>query len=318
MVNSRYLVLVFTLLLTAPSCGDETTGPSSANQVESTLEPLTSGPGLAAGFPSDVGIDSHASVIFADDFETGTLEGKWDNLTEPDAMVYMSDAARVFSGSRSLQVTATAGQDNGGSATKWFMPGYDRVFARFCVKFAADMGYVHHFVHIMANRADNQWSAFGKAGIRPTGADFFTTGIEPYGDWGNHPAPGAWHFYTYWPDMTGAPDGVNFWGNGFGPDTPEVILKDRWYNIEVMVEANEPGSSNGRQAFWVDGRLVGEFDGIAWRTDPNLKVNAFWLLFYVTGNEAQQNGVEQTPASRAWFDNVVVAREYIGPVAGAP
>ena len=114
--------------------------------------------------------------------------------------------------------------------------------------------------------------------------------------------------------LGGAPDGINYWGNGFGPDEPRLIKKDRWYTIEFMVEANDPGEKNGRQAFWVDGELVGEFGGFAWRTDPALKVNAFWLLFYVTGNEASQNQVEQTEVSRVWFDNVVVARDYIGPV----
>lgn len=311
----RAFVLLAFLLLTAPCCGEETPTESTPGQEVRELEPLPSGDGLAADYPDDVGIEDHPSVIFADDFESGTLDQKWDNLTEPDAMVYTSGDEPVFAGTRALRITATAGENNGGSATKWFMPGYDRVYARFAVRFAEDMGYVHHFVHLMANRADDQWSAFGQAGNRPNGTDFFTTGIEPWGNWGSYPAPGAWNFYTYWPDMQGAPDGVNFWGNSFAPATPRIPELGRWYNIEVLVEANDPGAANGREAFWIDGELAGEFDGFEWRTDPDLKVNAFWLLFYVTGNEARQNDVEQTPVSRVWFDNVVVARDYIGPVS---
>ena len=56
------------------------------------------------------------------------------------------------------------------------------------------------------------------------------------------------------------------------------------------------------------------FDGFRWRTDEQLKVNFFWLLFYVTENAARQNKVENpAPTNRVWFDDVVVASEYIGP-----
>ncbi|MBI2952220.1 hypothetical protein HYY27_09000, partial [bacterium] len=153
---------------------------------------------------------------------------------------------------------------------------------------------------------------FGRAGLRPEGDDRFTTGIEPWGDWGRHPPPGAWHFYSYWHQMKGAPDG-KYWGNGFAPEQPALVLRDRWTCVEFTVQANSGGQANGGQAFWIDGELVGKFDGIAWRTDDGLKINAFWLLFYVTGNEARQNRVAPTPVSRVYFDDVVVATEYIGP-----
>jgi len=31
---------------------------------------------------------------------------------------------------------------------------------------------------------------------------------------------------------------------------------------------------------WVDGKLIGEFTGIRWRNDLDLKVNCFWLEHY--------------------------------------
>jgi hypothetical protein len=79
--------------------------------------------------------------------------------------------------------------------------------------------------------------------------------------------------------------------------------------MEMMVQANTPGKADGRQAFWVDGRKVGDFEGIAWRSTADLKVNAFWLLSYITEHSAKTNKV-----NRVWFDDVVVATEYIGPI----
>ena len=42
----------------------------------------------------------------------------------------------------------------------------------------------------------------GKAGIRPTGDDRFTSSFEPWRDWQRAPAPGYMFLYTYWMDMT--------------------------------------------------------------------------------------------------------------------
>ena len=49
--------------------------------------------------------------------------------------------------------------------------------------------------------------------------------------------------------------------------------------------------------------------GFRWRTVPDLNVNYVWLYVYT-----------QQPAGhhiRVWFDDVVVATEYIGPMAAS-
>jgi hypothetical protein len=40
---------------------------------------LPQGPGLAAAFKADSGIETHSAVIFADDFERGELGARWDD-----------------------------------------------------------------------------------------------------------------------------------------------------------------------------------------------------------------------------------------------
>ena len=49
------------------------------------------------------------------------------------------------------------------------------------------------------------------------------------------------------------------------------------------------------------------FEGFRWRTDERLRVNFLWLLFYVTDAPAGH-------VSTVWFDDLVVATEYVGPL----
>ena len=48
------------------------------------------------------------------------------------------------------------------------------------------------------------------------------------------------------------------------------------------------------------------FEGFRWRTNSELNVNFFWLLFYVTENAARQNRVATPATERVWFDDIVL------------
>jgi len=164
-----------------------------------------------------------------------------------------------------------------------------------------------------------------RAGQRPDGAGWWSTGVEPMGSsW-------AWDFYTYWQQMRGNP-GTSFWGNSFPLPSPRAVGLGEWICVELMVKMNDPVSShNGEQAFWINGELVhhlGEgfpngswvwdsfhvdsagdpFEGFQWRTDPALNINYIWVNHYV----------DTDPDAGAWYDHVVVATEYIGPISGGP
>jgi hypothetical protein len=120
-----------------------------------------------------------------------------------------------------------------------------------------------------------------------------------------------------------------------------------------MMKLNDVGDSNGEQSLWLDGKLVSHlskgspkgvwifdkftpgkggpgirwsdtkgdreefsvpaggtpFDGFRWRTEAELKLNFVWLYIYT-----------QKPAGhriRVWFDDLVVATEYVGPIQPA-
>lgn len=276
---------------------------------------LPAGKGLAIEFVGDEGIDTHSAVIFADDFETGELGSKWDEtsnrgnsleLFEVNANSSRQD--QTVLGKRSLKVTATLGKNTGGGLTKWFQSA-DRIFIRFYTKFDKDCDYVHHFCTLRANKSlqgGDRWSGFGGAGLLPDGRERFSTAIEPWGNWGKWSPPGQWNFYSYWHTMKASPDG-KYWGNGFRPSSQSDIQRGKWICVEFMLQHNQPGKDDGEQAYWIDGQLRGHWRGINWRTSPTLFANAFTLESYVTDRWTKQS------QNIVYFDNVVIARDYIGP-----
>lgn len=271
-------------------------------------EELPSGEGIAAKYAGDAGIESDRDVIFADGFEGKEIGAGWDEVRTREilSLEETGDAARL--GKQCLRVTARLGSDTGGGMTRWFEPS-GTVFVRFYARFDERCDYVHHFVTLRANKGlkgGDRWSGFGGAGKRPEGDGRFSTALEPWGNWGKWKAPGRWNFYSYWHEMDAAPDG-KYWGNGFRPDVQEDIKKGEWICCEFMLKENTPGEKDGEQAFWIDGKLMGHWKGINWRTSPTLHANALTLEAYITDRWTKQgvNIVE--------FDNVVVARKYVGP-----
>lgn len=281
---------------------------------------LPTGAGLASSFISDREIASHAAVIFADDFEFGELGAKWDETSNRgNALSFVSESSSAADpdqnllGKRSLKVTARLGENTGGGFTKWFESS-DRLFIRFYTKFDEGCDYVHHFCTLRANKSlqgRDRWSGFGGAGMLPDGQERFSTAIEPWGNWGKWSPPGRWNFYSYWHTMTASPDG-KYWGNGFRPDNQPDIKRGEWICVEFMIQHNTPGQNDGEQAYWIDGELRGHWAGFNWRTNPTLFANAFTLESYVTDRWTKQT------KNIVYFDNVVIAREYIGPSVTAP
>lgn len=276
---------------------------------------LPTGEGLASKFESDQEIASHAAVIFADDFESGELGEKWDEISNRgNALSFVSelsnsaDPSQNVLGNRSLKVTATLGKNTGGGFTKWFESS-DRLFIRFYTKFDEGCDYVHHFCTLRANKSlqgKDRWSGFGGAGILPDGRERFSTAIEPWGNWGEWSPPGRWNFYSYWHTMKASPDG-KYWGNGFRPASQPNIKRGEWISVEFMILHNTPGQNDGEQAYWIDGELRGHWTGFNWRTSPTLFANALTLESYVTDRWTKQS--ENT----VFFDNIVIAKSYIGP-----
>jgi len=265
--------------------------------------------GLALQYRGDEGIERDPNVLFVEDFETGAPEqigARWGHIYQSQNVTLTGDIHTNSPGYKSVRF-----KDNAHLYTH--TKGVDAMYVRFYVKFHEKTGYIHHFVHLVADRTPTPWPK-GGAGETPPGDAKFSTGIEPTGRWGKYPPPGVWNFYTYWHEMK------TKWGSVFD-GKQEPIVPGRWYCVEVMLKANSsPDRADGEQAFWIDGELYGRFTGFRWRTTDQLKINSFWLLYYNTDQPAQHNK-DPNPDDRVmevWFDDIVIATQYIGPIHGRP
>ena len=293
--------------------------------------------GIAANYPGDKNIEQDKRVIFVEKFSEASLNAifeRWETVNGQETMSLSSDTPAHSGDGQSLLITHTGGKGTGGQLYRRLLPGHKQLFARFYVKFDPDCAPIHHFgTHLGGFNPSTPWPQ-GGAGELPDGSKRFTTGVEPFGnDWG-------WDFYTYWQGMHVHGDG-NYWGTPFlvGGTKPKVE-RGAWICVEMMVNVNDPvEASNGEQAFWIDGKLwrrdgqvvshIGEgfprgqwtggwwrpngednstFEGFQWRSVEDLLVNYVWTYVYIT--KAPQGHV-----SKVWFDNIVIATEYIGPIA---
>ncbi len=314
--------------------------------------------GLAVRYPGDVGIENDSSVVFTENFESvsvADLDQRWTQISNKNNAVLsmVKDNTTLGEGRTCLEMKGVKGQNTGGHLWKLLDKGYDQLYARFYCKFAPDAPYVHHFVHL-SGKVNSPPYPEGGAGTRPTGADRFSTSIDLVGRKVADP-PGAWSFYSYWSEMhswqtrEGIPDGRPnpYYGNLFGPIEPLQAKRGEWQCVEIMVRLNDPEKRNGEQAFWIDGKLIERygpgtiegtwandsfrrtgvlntnpqpFEGFRWRTTDKLKINIFWLEYYlahVFENDYNPHDPDipyNDNVARVYFDNVVLATEYIGPI----
>jgi len=301
--------------------------------------------GIAAKYPGDKNIETDPDVIFVEKFNEGIhlnyleplalskIFKRWDSVKSKEIMSLSSDVPKNSADKFSLLMTHVGGKSSGGHLYRQLLPGFEYIFSRFYVKFDFDCAPIGHFGTCLGGYNPPTTWPQGGAGARPDGSKRFTTQVDTYGkNW-------QWDFYTYWQGMHAHGDG-KYWGTTFlvGGSKPPVE-RGKWICVELMVKMNNPvDASNGEQAFWIDGRLWrrGEqvvshfgpdfpkgqwtggwwrpdensnqsFEGFKWRSIEDLAVNFIWLELYMPN-------VSSGHVSKVWFDNIVVAKEYIGPI----
>lgn len=280
--------------------------------------------GIAAMHPGDVGIGSDSDVIFADDFESygsgSDLDTNWNAGVYWNSDIETS-ASNVFAGGQSLRFTApmqTAELSNGVART--VSPELDVMFLRWYSKFDSTFdiwGSSHNGGGISAH--------YFMGGMATPGvpADGYNKFLIEYECWRGEMAemtPGSLNVYIYHPEQRSM-WGDHFFPNGdvmpntsipgdFGPDfvprtniTPEL---GRWYAYEVMLEANTPGMRDGRIALWLDGALIADFQNVRLRDTDALTIDRFGLSLHFGSNPSRE--------THKWYDNVVAAHSYIGPM----
>lgn len=283
--------------------------------------------GFATEYPGDVRIAEDRRVVLAEDFESGAvadLSRRWSDVKNAEGMSFVGDVPAASTGKRALEITSLGGANGGGHLYAALPSGQKRVYLRYYVQYAEGGSYHHSGGWLGGYQPKSAWPQ-GGAGERPAGNERFTVGFEPVD------AALRLDFYAYWMGMR--PDGGGaHWGNTLLGDPALRVRPGAWTCIEILLQLNEPTErENGELAAWVDGVRVGHlgpgspsgtwsggrfqpdaagtpFPGFRWRSDPALELNFVWLQHYTTGDPAGHVG-------RLRFDHVVVATDYIGPIA---
>lgn len=302
---------------------DASGSPDALPSVDAGLPPLPMGDqGIAARYPRDEGIASDPAVLFADDFEGYgggvDLSSRWSAVYHN--VTVTTGAAGVHAGSRGLEMRSpqqSAELSNGVART--LAQEQDVLFLRFYSKFEATFDVVgsSHNGGGMSSRYFVNGNA--TPGVPADGTNKFLVEFESWRGAQNEPNPGRLNVYIYHPEQRSQ------WGDHFFPDGtvlpntsvpgdfgPEFVARPhlvpdlgRWYAYELMLKANTPGQRDGRIACWVDGVLVADFPNLRLRDVPTLRIDRFNLSLHTGSNPVAE--------TRKWYDDVVVATEYIGP-----
>lgn len=283
------------------------------------------GSGIASKYPGDQGIAADPDVIFADDFESysqaSQLSQKWDNFFQQSQTRIATESQNVYAGAKALEFTLPQQNNELSNAVqKVLTTELDQLFLRWYSKFDANFdvtGSSHNGGGISAHYFVN-----GQAtpGVPADGTNKFLVDFECWRGAASDASPGKLNVYIYHPEQRSQ------WGDHFFPtgtvlpnsslpfdfgsefvSRPDMTpALDKWYAYEMMVRANTPGQKDGRITLWVDGQVLADFPNLRLRDVPSLKIDRFQLSFHAGGNPS---GV-----TKKWYDNVVAAKSYIGPM----
>lgn len=268
--------------------------------------------GLAAAYPRDAGIAGHPAVFHADGFGDDISPAWQGNLKLPMQAVQKDDALLFWPlVGPALRTTIAKGTQTGLDLRYPFKLRHggepDEVYLRYYLRFSAawlaavDGGKMPGFggTYGVAAWGGRPWD--GALGWSARGA-FAKPAAK------DHPAHGRIALGSYVYHQRGDPKWgeVMTWGGG---DGAALIEPDRWVCVEQHIRLNTPGRSDGVLRAWIDGRAVFERRDLRLRDKPGLHVENVWMNIYHGGTAA-------APADlHLYIDQVVIAREYIGPMA---
>jgi hypothetical protein len=302
------------------------------------------GCGLAQKYPRDVGIEHDPAVVFVEKFNrhsAADFEKNWSQVRTV-GMTLVDDPAPNAMDSKALELNAIGGETWGADLYKMLPRNFDELYVRYYVKYAADGIYSHTGVWVGGLNPPR--SSHPRLCCHwPEGDHAFSVAFEVFDLF-------ELDFYNYWVEMKRWGDIVTppapkefdpiavklkakASGNRLMRNSRPKVVPGKWYSVEFRVKMNEPSTArNGQLSLWIDGVPVADylegyprgiwygdsftpevsspfaFEGFRWRTVPDLALNWVWLQHYVPTQNAPGH------VSKVWYDNVVVAQEYIGPI----
>ncbi|MFO0734673.1 MAG: hypothetical protein U0270_02285 [Labilithrix sp.] len=307
-----------------------TTPTGTAPGTPAGTPPGPTGAGIAAKYPGDVGIEADPDVIFADSFEAygaaTDLTQKWSNYFQPDQTRIVTDPANVMLGSKALELNLPQ-QDNelSNGVQKILTTELDVLYLRYYSKFDTSFditGSSHNGGGINAHYFNGNQAT---PGVKADGRNKFLVEYECWRGEASNTSPGVLNAYVYHPAQRSDYGDLFFTTGSVTPYDPVVGNKGdfggtfasrpditpelgRWYAYELMLKANTPGQRDGRITLWLDGQVIGDFPNLRFRDVDTLKIDRFNLSFHAGSNTKGP--------TKKWYDAVVAAKSYIGPVAG--
>jgi hypothetical protein len=299
----------------------------SAPQVPTVAPQSTRG--LAAKYPGDIGIASDPAVILVDDFESYTepaeLKNNWTSVFQGDNVRLTREPGNVYAGKQALEFfSPKQSTEQGNALLKVLTQEVSTLYLRYYSKFDTSFdgrGGGHNGSTISAH-----YNVNGKAtpGVPANGTNKFLAAFENVLSDPNVRNPGFYNLYLYHPEQR-SEWGDHIFPNGevspytslpgnFGPGfvkRPNVIPDlGRWYCHEMMVKANTPGQRDGQITLWLDGEIIADFTNLRLRDVASLTINEFSIGLHFQANTSGP--------TRKWYDNVVAATAYIGPMIKTP
>ncbi|GMV16065.1 MAG: hypothetical protein AMXMBFR56_42890 [Polyangiaceae bacterium] len=300
------------------SSGGASSGGTSSGGAGATV-------GIAQKYPGDQGIDKDPDVIFADDFESyadaSKLWDRWDNTFQAAQTRMATETGNVLAGKQSLEFTIPKGtQELSNAVQKVLTTELDAMYLRWYSKFGPNndiVGSSHNGGGMSAHYYNGNQAT---PGVPADGKNKFLVEFEHWRGEASTKTPGQMNVYVYHPEQRDN-YGDHFFPSGlvmpntslpfdFGADfvpQPEVTPElDKWYCYELMVKANTPGQRDGRITLWLDGKQIANFGNLRFRDIDSLKLDRFNLSFHAHASPNE---------TKKYYDNVVAAKSYIGPMA---
>ena len=298
--------------------------------VLSTCLLIGSSPSHSADLPSAASDNDVANLncnnrsadwIFCEDFEGGDLSA-WDPQTpsKKGSLKIVEQPSVTTARNHVLQLRVNPGRGGIGLNKTITSGTYDRLYARWYQKYEPGFDFSARN-HGHGFHAGDRWKK-GVAGMRPQGDDYFTVQLE-YETATRTQVPRPF-IYAYYRGMymdCRDPKG-QCWGDHLPcmieqrycrqqahrpVAMPPVLTDDRWYCIELMVDAGDAvqqqSTANGELNFWVDGQSYGPWENMWFRTSDAITITQFWLGLFHHSKHAEQ-GIR--------YDNVVISRSRVG------
>ena len=300
------------------------------------LVPALFADGIASRYPNDVGIQNDPDVLLYDGFESYSHPeelrhasgGPWDGAGPLPNLRIATETGHFFAGRKALEMKLPiANHEQVDAVLKSFeiRPEpvlYIRAYEKWDRGFTAVNG--HNGI-----RMSGDYPGPGNP-PPPDGSGFFLFTLQNAAFRAGAGYPGYNEIYAYWPLQRSGfgdhwyPDGWVIPGSPTCGNQGEWLChpaqypnfvalpiwqpsRNVWYCFEVMVRVNTLGQHNGEVAYWVNGQLKGRFTNLFIRSRDSLKIDTAELNLHALTNP--------TRVQRKWYDSVVIARSYIGPIS---